>query len=193
MVRDYTTATLSPVPAVPPKKTYGVLCQPTRFRRPLFVYVWRRKKLSLSLGDLSITGPAGEKTPLSRRRPLHNPGLQARILPLPGERAGVRGSLHHFSPVPRVRQSYAKVPFRLCKGKRRTIIGEIASFPSGLSLSKGEHNYYHLLSNILNSTLRQACAELVEVLSTGRLSTNEVTASSPTTVRIDPLRAPQPI
>ncbi len=65
---------------------------------------------------------------------------------------------------------------RLCKGTKRKIIGEIASFPSGLSLSKGEHNYYHLLSNILNLTLRQACAELVEVLRTGTPSTTEVTA-----------------
>ena len=76
MVRDYTTATLSPVPAVPPKKTYGVLCQPTRFGRPLFVYVWRRKKLSLS-----------------RRRPLHNRAPQANVLHLRRRPSiGVRGA-----------------------------------------------------------------------------------------------------
>ena len=102
-----------------------------RFAPPLFAVHYARRS-TLDFGAISqlpiCKEGAGYKPALPDYSPLlrhfREPVGQARILLLPGERAGVRGNSHRFSHFPRARQFCAKVFLRLRAKQTRRILFE---------------------------------------------------------------------
>ena len=89
---------------------------PLAGRREYSLNRWRPSQEPRPVGEktpspwetLTYPSLAGGNTPSIGGDLRKNPGLLAKRLPLPGERAGVRGILHLSYAVPRDCQSYAK-------------------------------------------------------------------------------------